>query len=655
MKTISIFKTMSTVIMTTAKYIAMIVITVAFASCQRDTSLTPDTPVNWSKVKVLINVDYADNVGGRDTRAVKKGWEAGDKVLVFFDGSPGKYATFLYDKATERWTLPDLPDNPKDGLQITGSLSTSPNSKANALHTSDLVAPDSNGDVHLGFDQDLLYADAGKYTFVPDGNGGGALSVTLLMQRGITTTVSMASGPDVTYNKGWSIYGDGFWVTNSDFIPGGDIKEGFTFSNLLQKLFKPSNKTYSIVTDEGSTDDNMAVFHFWDKSGTGGTTFYAYHQSAPDKVYKRTYTANMVAGGTYLISGPGVESDKWTLETGGAPILITPVPITGISSPKKGEFPDTQTDFTNAQFEVTTIIWTDKTAEPFSGKFIAGEPYQLELLLTAKNGYTFTGISTEQIINITVNGESTRTSTESDDGTTLELSYSFTVDADKVIPGPIEGIHSPAAGGQQDWSASHNNETWYVRKIEWRGPDNKEVPGLFGYKKAYSAWITLRAKEGYNFSGLTSEDVKLFTLNGKLPGSTSLTSVYPPEFTIVYWFEATKAEGEEVQITPVPITGITSPVTGEKPDMFSDFDNGQFTVTEVYWVERGSESFTGQVFASKKVYTAVLTLKAKDGYTFAKLKDPAIMNGFKVNSISPFLWDNYGTAFELYVTFPATK
>ena len=94
-------------------------------------------------------------------------------------------------------------------------------------------------------------------------------------------------------------------------------------------------------------------------------------------------------------------------------------------------------------------------------------------------------------------------------------------------------------------------------------------------------------------------------------------------------------------ITSVAVS-IESPVNGEMPDARAVTNDAGYTLSGVTWSPE-HERFTGGT-----VYTASLTLTAKNTKSFAKLQSSTI------NGQTAMVLDNNGTALNLFYTFPPT-
>ena len=156
----------------------------------------------------------------------------------------------------------------------------------------------------------------------------------------------------------------------------------------------------------------------------------------------------------------------------------------------------------------------------------------------------------------------------------------------------ISGLAPPASGEVPVSSISETSQ--YTGSVSW-SPDDT----TFQTATVYTATITLSAKDGFIFEGV-SED--FFTVYGAASvtnnaNSNIVTAVFPV---------TDDAPLEIVNITE--ITGLTPPAYGETPVLSID-ETSQYAGT-VSW------SPDDNTFEPLTVYTATITLTAKDGHTF---------------------------------------
>ena len=162
----------------------------------------------------------------------------------------------------------------------------------------------------------------------------------------------------------------------------------------------------------------------------------------------------------------------------------------------------------------------------------------------------------------------------------------------EVTDSAVTGVTPPAAG---ETAVEEIDNEQYTGTITW-SPDldgKKFLPAT-----TYTATITLKAKPGYTFEGVSAN---FFTVAGASSHSNAadsgvVTAKFPATGTATVWDSN--------------IPGIGKPTAGETPN-YSVKETSNFTGT-VSW----SPAISGGVFAENTVYTATITLHAKSGFTF---------------------------------------
>ena len=208
-------------------------------------------------------------------------------------------------------------------------------------------------------------------------------------------------------------------------------------------------------------------------------------------------------------------------------------------------------------------------------------------------GATITGST----LNTTAAGTATVTATIANGKTaTTPYTKDFTITVNAEAPEPdvtitiaaIQGVTPPVTDATPVSAITETEQ--YTGAVAWE-PDDTE----FEYGTAYTATITLTPKTGYTLAGVAAN---FFTVAGtsapatNAAGSGVITAVFP-------------ATADAIINIP-EIDGITAPVAGETPAT-AVTETEQFTGT-VAWTPADA------VF-EEKVYTAVITLTAKAGYT----------------------------------------
>ncbi|MDR0551497.1 MAG: formylglycine-generating enzyme family protein, partial [Spirochaetaceae bacterium] len=171
----------------------------------------------------------------------------------------------------------------------------------------------------------------------------------------------------------------------------------------------------------------------------------------------------------------------------------------------------------------------------------------------------------------------------------------------------IPGVTAPAPGGTP--VTVINQTAQYTGTVAWNRGETP-LTGAFARATVYTAVITLRALEGYTMDGVAEN---FFTVEGA-------TATNPANSGVVTAVFPQTSNDTTVTIRAVP--GVTAPAIGGTP-VTSITQTDQYTGT-VRW-NRGGTPLTGN-FAGVTVYTAVITLTAKEGYTL----DGVAANSFTV-------------------------
>ncbi|MCL2762583.1 MAG: hypothetical protein FWD36_05180 [Treponema sp.] len=230
--------------------------------------------------------------------------------------------------------------------------------------------------------------------------------------------------------------------------------------------------------------------------------------------------------------------------------------------------------------------------------------------------------------------------------TTISKVY---LEAGEALPAPTQisnprniPVSAPVTGAApvQTFDADQ-----YTGTVVWRVGGANFTGTAFAADTAYTATITLAAKTGFTFTGVTENWFRVQNGSG---GDITTTHTAGSGATLVVTvpFPATAAQINNPRNIPV-----SAPVTGATP--VRDFDAAQYTGT-VAW-SSGGTAFTGNAFAAATLYTATITLTAKAGFTFTGVA----ANWFRVLNVSGGNIDTThaagsGTTLAAAVTFPAT-
>ena len=299
------------------------------------------------------------------------------------------------------------------------------------------------------------------------------------------------------------------------------------------------------------------------------------------------------------------------------PEVIEAVAIT-VTAPATGDSPDGTADTGGADFTAGTVTWA-----PVEDPFKPITQYTATVTLTANTGFTFTGMVEADA---TINGFGATVSNNT--GSTVTLSYEFPATEPIAIGTVATTVTVPVTGNSPDGTATYAaNANFTAGTVAWTPGDDP-----FLTNKEYTATVTLTANTGYTFTGLTAA-----TVNNQ-PATSFLVDNAGNTVTLTYKFPET---------VPIAVgtvaTTITVPVTGNSPDGAAT-DGTNFTAGTVTWTP-GDDPFFGST-----IYTAEVTLTAKDGFTFTGLTAATVNN----QPATSFLVDNTGNTVTLTYEFPAT-
>ncbi|BBI35559.1 S-layer homology domain-containing protein [Cohnella abietis] len=258
-------------------------------------------------------------------------------------------------------------------------------------------------------------------------------------------------------------------------------------------------------------------------------------------------------------------------------ISISAIP--GVTSPVNGETP--VTEITPTDEYTGTVRW-----EPTAGTFGASTTYTATITLTAKPGYTLTGVSANSF---TVIGATT-VAHAANSGIVTAVFPATAANPAVISISAIPGVTAPVKGETPVTEITPTDE--YTGTVSW-----EPTAGAFGASTTYTATITLTAKPGYTLAGVLANS---FTVIGATTvthaaNSGVVTAVFPV------------TEANVISISAIP--GVTAPANGATPVT-------EITPTDEY---TGTVSWepTAGTFGASTTYTATITLTAKPGYTLA--------------------------------------
>lgn len=202
-------------------------------------------------------------------------------------------------------------------------------------------------------------------------------------------------------------------------------------------------------------------------------------------------------------------------------------------------------------------------------------------------------ISTTGLLTATAVGTVIVKATANDDSA-YEGVLTITVTAPNVAinTAAITGVTVPERSVTPDLTVAETAQ--YTATITWAPSDSP-----YASSTVYTATITLAPKAGYTTTGITANFFSVSGATATNPANSGVvTAVFP----------ATEAAPPTV-VTTTTIVGVTAPATGATPDL-------AVTAIDQY---TGSIAWAPDVspYAALTSYTAIITLTAETGYTFA--------------------------------------
>jgi len=415
-------------------------------------------------------------------------------------------------------------------------------------------------------------------------------TITLTPKQGYTLTgvaanfFTVAGARNVTNSANSGVVTAAFPATDAEPLIVVDIKE-------ISGLTPPSGggtPTSSITETEQFTGTVT-----WQPPVSGtfdyGTEYTAIITLKP----KQGYTFEGVATDFFNIPGANsvtFDPDKGTITavfppTGTAPLTVINIAaIEGVTPPVAGAMPVTR--ITDTEQYTGVVMWQPT----FSGTFDYNTQYTAVIILNPKEGYTYEGVAANFF---TVAGAISVTNDAN--GRQIRAVFPATDAAPPtVIDIPsIAGVTPPAGGATPVTSITETEQ--FSGTVTWQPP----VSGTFDYDTEYTAIITLTPKEGYTLEGLAPDFFNI-------PGANSIT-FDSDKGTITVVFPPTGATPPTV-INIAAIAGVTPPVATE-PAVYAITETEQYTGT-VTW-----SPMVGNAFDYGTIYTATITLTAKQGYT----------------------------------------
>jgi hypothetical protein len=227
-------------------------------------------------------------------------------------------------------------------------------------------------------------------------------------------------------------------------------------------------------------------------------------------------------------------------------IIVDAVDLTPlVTPPVKNTAPDTraikETQYTG------TIKWQTSDGSDVSGNFGAATVYKAIVTLTAKEGYTLTGIEADKF---TYSGQGVTVTNSADSGIVTITFPATAAEGQNTIVNALvlnSFITAPVKGAAPKTIPIDGLQ--YTGTIQWRTNAGDAVTGNFAVSTVYKAIVTLTVKSGFTFTGLAA---KSFIYSGATEVDNSADSGI-----VTITFPATAGEGgsKTLTLTDIPEQG----------------------------------------------------------------------------------------------------
>lgn len=447
------------------------------------------------------------------------------------------------------------------GITVTGAADADTVANGETLQMSALVLPSDA-------------TDAGITWSVADGTGSATISTGGLLSATSAGTVTVTA------------------TANTDTAIKGNLTVTVTASNVVINIASIPGVTVpvrSVLPDLTVTEtDQYTATITWEPENSPFASATVYTATITVTA-KDGYTLTGVVADSFTVAGAtsthaagsGVVTAIFPATAAAPDTAVSITSILGVSAPVTGETPDftvTETD----QY-TGTVVWA-----PVASPFAPTTVYIATVTLTAKSGYTFTGVAANSF---TV--PDATTSNLVDSGIlTAEFPITGAAPPTAVTLTAIAGVTAPVRNVTPVSTVTETAQ--YTGTVAWEPADSP-----FDSSTAYTATITLTAKSGFTFTGVAANS---FTV----AESTATNLIDSGVVTAV--FNETEA-APDVAVNLIAISGVTAPVKNVTPDL-TIAENDQYTAV-VTWSPDESP------YAADRVYTATITLTAKSGYTLA--------------------------------------
>ncbi|GHV28708.1 hypothetical protein AGMMS4952_13090 [Spirochaetia bacterium] len=224
--------------------------------------------------------------------------------------------------------------------------------------------------------------------------------------------------------------------------------------------------------------------------------------AADSFIYTGSTVSNTVNSGTVTVTFPATAAE-------GADTIINALSLDNLVTPPVKGVSQNTTAINTAQY-TGTIGWFENdgtTAAP--AVFAANTVYKAIVTLTVKTGYTFTGVGADSFAHT---GATSVTNAANSGTVTITFPVTAAAGADTIINAlSLDSlVIAPVKGATQNTTAI--NTAQYTGTIGWFENNGiTAAPAAFAANRVYKAVVTLAAKPGFTFTGVTADS---FTYSG---------------------------------------------------------------------------------------------------------------------------------------------
>lgn len=314
---------------------------------------------------------------------------------------------------------------------------------------------------------------------------------------------------------------------------------------------------------------------------------------------------------------------------------ISAVSVSGLTAPAAGQTADFTVSPGDSSYSVSQVIWYNADSSVTlsqSEKFVAGVRYQVQIILEAASGYSFSNS-----VSGNLNGSSAVCGavTGKDAAKYVAILQEYTISSENQITQvAITDLTTPVKGAAPDVSVTVASSAQYVVDSvswkKWKTSDSStsavtmssQEKFLSGYN--YRVNIVLRAKTDYSFAtNSAGEPAVSGTVNGAaaLP-AVSVDGKNGAQYVCICFDYSLEAK----VIQSVSVADVIEPFAGQSPSNRTRVSpEALYTVDKIFWEMRDGEQPSGDftqmndiaIFTGGMFYRVNVVLKAKEGAEFA--------------------------------------